>query len=133
MSVTHQNIPGRPEPQGFSHISIATGSRIVYIAGQTGSGSDGAVVEGGLAAQTEQALLNLAEALETAGATVDDVAKVNFYVVDWEPSMFEAFGQGAAAAGEKYQFTSAATTLVGVKSLFEPAMLIEVEAVAVLD
>ncbi len=46
----------------------------------------GAIVPGGLAAQMERALLNVALAVESAGATVDDLAKVTMNVVDWDPS-----------------------------------------------
>jgi enamine deaminase RidA (YjgF/YER057c/UK114 family) len=103
------------------------------VAGQTGTDSEGKVVEGGLAGQAEQALLNVFAALESAGAGPADVAKLNMYVVDWDPSMAPALFEGAAKAGSKYELTAPATTLVGVKSLFEPGMLIEIEAIAVVD
>ena len=55
------------------------------------------------------------------------------YVVDWNPSMVEALFEGAARAGTQREFTQPATTLIGVKSLFVPEMLIEIEATAVVD
>lgn len=134
MAITLHNIEGHAPPAGpFHHASSASGSRTIYAAGQTGTGADGNLVEGGLAGQTEQALLNVALALEAAGCGVDDLAKMTFYVVDWDPSMFEALGAGAAAAGERQAFPEVPITLIGVKSLFTPEMVIEIEATAVAD
>ncbi len=66
-------------------------------------------------------------------ARVGDVAKSTFYVVDWEPSMMEELARGGAAARAKVPFPDAAITLIGVKSLFTPELLIEIEAVAVVE
>ena len=132
MPVTLHNIVGAAPPVRYSHATSAVGSRIVHIAGQVGTDASGAVVPGGLAAQTEHALLNVARALDAAGAGVDDIAKVTFYIVDWEPSMYEQLARGAEAARAHHAFRDVALTLIGVKSLFTPEMLIEIEAVAVV-
>jgi enamine deaminase RidA (YjgF/YER057c/UK114 family) len=87
MTIEYRNTPGVPEPQGFTHISIARGERIVHIAGQVGQNENGDIVPGGLAAQTERAALNLGRALEAAGASETDLVKVTVYVVGWEPPM----------------------------------------------
>jgi enamine deaminase RidA (YjgF/YER057c/UK114 family) len=77
MPVELSNVPGRAEPEGFVHVGVATGSRTVYLAGQVSQDAEGATVaKGDLAGQTEQALLNVASALESVGASFDDVAKV---------------------------------------------------------
>lgn len=133
MSVTLHNIAGAEPPLGYSHATVARGNAFVYISGQVGTDEHGAVVAGGLAAQTERALLNVARALDAAGATFDDVAKVTFYVVDWDASMFEDLMRGAFAARQQHPYPDVALTLIGVKSLFTPDMLIEIEAVAVID
>ena len=101
MSVEKLNIPTLPEPQGFTHIGIATGSRLVFLAGQAAQNGEGELVGAGdLAAQMEQALINVAAGLEAAGATFDDVAKTTLYVVDWDSSkleqLVEGFGRAAA-------------------------------------
>lgn len=133
MPVTTHNIPTLPAPQGFSHVSVARGRRIIHVSGQPATDEGGAVVPGGLAAQTERAMLNVALALEVAGASVDDLAKVTFYVVGWAPSMYHELARGGEAARVHHPFPEVATTLVGVQSLFTPEMLIEIEAVAVVD
>lgn len=71
----------------------------------------------------------------TAGrrATVADLVKSTFYVVDWDPSMLDQLARGGMAARAQVPFPDAAVTLIGVRSLFTPEMLIEIEAVAVVD
>ena len=135
MTVIPHNIEGRPEPPpGFSHATVAEGSRIVHVSGQIGTDESGAVVAGGLAGQTERALLNLGLALEATGATLKDVANMRIYVVDWEPSMLEELGRGAAQAGAQLPAPGApAVSLIGVSSLWAPGILVEIEAVAVID
>jgi enamine deaminase RidA (YjgF/YER057c/UK114 family) len=106
----------------------------VFLAGQVASDSDGKLVGAGdLAAQTEQAVVNVAAGLDQAGATFDDVAKVTLYIVDWDESKMEplvaGFGQAAARIGGA---AVAPTTLVPVPRLFEEGYLIEVDVTAVL-
>jgi hypothetical protein len=59
--------------------------------------------------------------------------KLTVYVVDWDPSKFPELGQGLMSARATRPFESVPTTVIGVQSLFEPAMLIEIEGVAVCD
>jgi enamine deaminase RidA (YjgF/YER057c/UK114 family) len=132
--VEKMNIPTLPEPQGFTHVGIASGSRLVFLAGQVASDGDGNLVGAGdLTAQTEQAVVNVAAGLEQAGATFDDVAKVTLYIVDWDVSqmepLVEGFGRAAARIGGA---AVAPTTLVPVPRLFEEGYLIEVDVTAVL-
>jgi enamine deaminase RidA (YjgF/YER057c/UK114 family) len=131
MSIEYLNTPGVPEPQGFTHISIARGERIVHVAGQVGQDENGDIVPGGLAAQAERALLNLGRALEAAGAGESDLVKVTIYVVGWEPSMFEQLAAGLGAAQAARPGPEVPVTLIGVQSLFQPDMLVEIEGVAV--
>lgn len=131
MTVELRNVPGQPEPQGFSHVSIARGDRIVHVAGRVGTDEAGRVVEGGLGAQARQAMANVGLALDAAGATESDVVKLTVYVVDWEPAKFPELGGGLMAARSERPWRDVPTTVIGVQALFEPEMLIEVEAVAV--
>jgi enamine deaminase RidA (YjgF/YER057c/UK114 family) len=132
MTIELRNVSGRPEPAHYSQLSIASGDRLVHVAGQTGTDEAGRVVDGGLRAQAERALLNVALALDEAGASDRDIAKLTIYVVDWEPAKFEQLGAGLVAAQQQRGWTAAPpVTLIGVTSLFEPDMLVEIEAVAV--
>lgn len=119
----------------YCQLSIASGSRTIYVAGQIARTADGAPVgPGDLAAQTEQAFLNLGAALQAAGATFDDVAKLTIYLVDWSPEKFADFGAGVQRAAPRLAGNlRRPTTLLGVAALGEPDLLIEIEAIAVLD
>ena len=108
MPVEKLNIPSLPEPVGFAHVGIASGSRLVFLAGQVAQDSEGKLVGAGdLAAQTEQAVMNVSAGLDAAGATFDDVAKTTIYVVDWETSKMEQLitGFGRAAARSAAQLS----------------------------
>jgi enamine deaminase RidA (YjgF/YER057c/UK114 family) len=134
MPVEKLNIATLPEPQGFMHVGIATGSRLVFLAGQVAQNSEGELVGAGdLAAQMEQAILNVAAGLETAGATFDDVAKTTIYVVDWDESKLEQLIAGFGRAAQKIGNASVApATLVPVPRLFQEGYLVEVDVTAVL-
>ncbi len=133
MTVTPYNVATFPDPPpGSSHVTVASGDRMVHVSGQVGADESGQVLPG-LAAQTERALLNVAVALEAAGAGVENLVRTTVYVVDWHPSMYDELIRGGAAARTQRPFPDAAVTLIGVSSLFTPEMLIEIEAVAVMD
>jgi enamine deaminase RidA (YjgF/YER057c/UK114 family) len=129
MIIEKINPPELAEPAGYAHVVVATGTRRVYVAGQTGVGNDGIVVGSDLASQTAQALRNVGTALSAGGATWDDVVKMNILIVGYEPSMVEGLFAGVGEVfGESMPI--AATTLYGVQSLFEPDHLVEIDVVA---
>ena len=89
---------------------------------------------GDLAAQVEQAYRNLAAALRGVDAGFEHVAKLTVYVVDWHPDKMGELITGAVRAAEDLGLDIIRPiTLIGVAALGEPDMLVEVEAVAVLD
>lgn len=135
MSITLVNPAGLPEIPAYRQVSIATGSKLVFVAGQVSWDADGALVgEGDLAAQVEQCYLNIGTALAEAGATFDDVAKMTVYVVDWTPDKLALFLEGVDRAAAKLGGTPVPPgTLIGVAALDVPEHLVEVEATAVLD
>ncbi len=134
MSVEVLNPEGLPKPDMYRQVSIATGSRIVFVAGQVARDADGNQVGAGdLAAQTDQVFRNVATAVEAAGGTFADVAKLTVHVVDWSPEKMAALGEGVMrAAASAHIDPLKPITLVCVAALAEPDLLIEVEAVAVL-
>lgn len=117
------------KPPGYSHVVEVTGGRTIYIAGQIALDSSGNVVGlGDFRVQTEQVFANLKTALESVGASFNDVIKLNMYVTDVS---------GLAALREvrdKYVNlkTPPASTLVEVRKLAREELMIEIEAVAVL-
>jgi len=122
---------GLAPPRGYSHVVAARGLQ-VYIAGQVAFDADGRVVGAGdLRAQAEQVFRNLGTALAAAGARVEDLVKTTTFVVGYRPE------QRALIAEVRSRFYGQAqppaSTLVGVQALALPELLIEVEAIAVVE
>ncbi|MGW2702754.1 RidA family protein [Streptomyces sp. NPDC001340] len=135
MPITLVNPSGLPEIDAYRQVSIATGSKLVFIAGQVAWDADGVTVgEGDLAAQVEQCYLNIGTALGEIGASLDDVAKLTVYVVDWIPDKMPLLMEGITRAVTKLGVTPAPpATLLGVAALDVPEHLVEIEATAVID
>jgi enamine deaminase RidA (YjgF/YER057c/UK114 family) len=108
---------------GYSR-AVAAGDH-VWVTGCT-SIVDGEVVhEGDPFAQTQQAIRNVAWALEQLDASLDDVVRTRIYVTDI--TRWEEYGR---AHGEAFGTVMPATSMVQVVALIDPRMLVEVEAVA---
>ncbi|OLF06492.1 enamine deaminase RidA [Actinophytocola xinjiangensis] len=135
MAVELVNPDGLPKPDVYRQLSIATGSRLVFLAGQVARDGDGNPVGAGdLAAQVEQAYLNIGTAMAAVGGSFDDVAKLTVYVVDWTPDKMPLLGEGIGRAATALGCDPVKPiTLLGVAALGEPDLLVEVEATAVLD
>ncbi|MFG2549641.1 RidA family protein [Streptomyces sp. NPDC048581] len=135
MAITLVNPAGLPEIDAYRQVSVASGSKLVFMAGQVAWDTDGVTVgEGDLAAQVEQCYVNVATALAGAGASFDDVAKLTVYVVDWTPDKMPSLMDGIARAGKRLGVTPVPpATLIGVAALDVPEHLVEIEATAVLD
>jgi enamine deaminase RidA (YjgF/YER057c/UK114 family) len=135
MTVELLNPAGLPQPEFYRQMAVATGTRTVYLAGQVARTADGEQVgPGDLAAQVEQAYLNIATALAAVGGSFDDVAKLTVYIVNWSAEMLPALGEGVGRAGARLGVNPIKpVTLISVGALGEPDLLVEVDAVAVLD
>jgi enamine deaminase RidA (YjgF/YER057c/UK114 family) len=135
MTINLVNPEGLPEVPIYRQVAVATGSKLVFIAGQVAVDADGSRVGvGDFAAQVEQCYLNVATALAAAGASFDDVAKLTVYLVDWTPDKMPLFMEGVARASAKLGVTPLPPlTGIGVAALAEPGLLVEVEATAVID
>ncbi len=132
MGLEHIHPEGLVNLPTYTQVVSATGTKTIYISGQVAWDDEARVVgEGDFAAQANKAYENLAVALEAAGATPADVAKMNVYIVNYDPSMVRAWNNARKALFEGT--TAPATTLIGVAALAAPELMIEVEAIAVLD
>ncbi|NHC46509.1 RidA family protein [Motilibacter aurantiacus] len=134
MPVELLNPDGLPKPELYRQLAVATGTRTVYLSGQVARAADGSRVgEGDLAAQVEQAYVNVDTALRAVGGSFADVAKLTVYVVDWSEDKLAALGEGVSrAAARMGGDPTKPVTLLGVVTLGEPDLLVEVDAVAVL-
>lgn len=135
MAITLVNPEGLPKIDVYRQVSIATGSKLIFIAGQVSWDADGVTVgKGDLTAQVEQCYLNVGTALAAVGGSFNDVARLTVYVVDWTPDKMPQFLEGVARAAAKLGVTPIAPgTLLGVAALHVPEHLVEVEATAVID
>jgi enamine deaminase RidA (YjgF/YER057c/UK114 family) len=135
MAITLVDPDGLPKIDVYRQVSIATGSKLVFIAGQVSWDADGATVgEGDLAGQVERCYLNVGTALAEVDATFEDVARLTVYVVDWTPDKMPLFLEGVARAAAKLGVTPVAPgTLIGVATLDVPEHLVELEVTAVID
>jgi enamine deaminase RidA (YjgF/YER057c/UK114 family) len=136
MTITLINPEALPKVDLFRQVAVATGSKLVFMAGQVAWDADGTLVgKGDLAAQVEQAYLNVAAAVGEAGGTFGDVAKLTTYVVGWTLDQMPLLQEGRARAFAKLGVTTllAPGTLIGVAALFTPDLLVEIEAIAVID
>ena len=118
-----------PTPPTYSHVVVAAGTRLVFIAGQEPEDAQGNLTgPGDLAAQARQVFANLGRALAAAGARPDQVAKITIYVVRHRPEYLPVIEQARRGLFGDHK---PADTIVGVETLARPGYLIEVDAIAV--
>jgi enamine deaminase RidA (YjgF/YER057c/UK114 family) len=122
----------RSVDNGFSQAVAASGTRTLYVSGQTAWDANRQLVGGtDLAEQARQAFRNVQTVVEASGGTLGDVVSLRIYVVAYGPEKAKAVGN---ALRESFSGPAKpATTWIGVVSLADPGFLIEIEATAVLE
>jgi len=123
-------------PVPYHHVSVSTGARQVHVAGQIARDAEGnPVATGDLAGQLAHALRSTARGLAGAGATFADVVRLRFFVTNWSPDKYHDFIAGIERVTDELGIPHPLPPLsaIGVDYLFEPDVLVEVEAFAVLD
>ncbi|WP_327416956.1 RidA family protein [Streptomyces sp. NBC_01233] len=131
MSPDRINPPELSPATGFSHAVAATGSRLVFLAGQTALDGSGKVVGETLPEQFEVALTNLLAALAAAGGAARDLARVTVYAVDvasYRACSAELGRIWHRLAGRDYP----AMAVIGVVRLWDEQAQVELDGVAVL-
>ena len=103
--------------------------RVVHVSGTTATDAAGNIVGvGDMGAQARQALENVRRALTLAGARMEDVVRTRIYVTDI--SRWEAVGR---VHGEFFAVIRPTTSMVEVRQLIDPHMLVEIEAEAIIQ
>ncbi|MCC5473858.1 RidA family protein [Streptomyces barringtoniae] len=131
MTAERVNPPELSPPTGFSHAVVASGSRVVFLAGQTALDADGKITGDTLPEQFERALGNLLAALRAAGGTPADLARVTVYATDVAAYRDHAGRLGRIwreSAGRDYP----AMAVVQVVRLWDERAMVELDGFAVL-
>ena len=111
---------------GYSR-AVKFGNQI-WVSGTTATDSNGNIVgKGDAAAQTRQIVANIPSALAAAGARLSDVVRTRIFVTDM--TQWEAIGR---AHGEAFGDIRPAATMVEVRRLIDPDLLVEIEVEAIL-
>jgi enamine deaminase RidA (YjgF/YER057c/UK114 family) len=125
------NPAGMAPPVGFAHAVVAAPGRTVYLGGQAAQGPDGAIVGASVAEQFQVAAGNLVAALAAAGGRPEHLVWLQVLTTDAAAYRAALPALGAAYRrhlGRHY----AATALVEVAGLFDPAAKVELLGIAVI-
>lgn len=124
------------QPVPYHHVAIGTGTRHVHVAGQISrDGHANLIATGDLTGQVAQVLRNTAMGLAGAGATFADVVRLRFFMTQSSPEKIGDFMAGIELVADELRLPQPLppVSLIGVDFLFEPDVLVELEAYAVLD
>lgn len=126
------NPAGMPVLPGFSQVVTSGPGKMIFISGQVAFDENNELVgRGDLRAQAVQTFENVKQALAAVGATFADVVKTNTYIVNYRTDMIGLIRE----VRTQYlpEDDAPASTLIGVQALALDGLLIEIEAIAVLD
>jgi len=127
------NPEGLASPRGYTQVVTAPGGKLVFVSGQVALDAAGKLVgPGDLRAQATKTYENLITALRAAGARPDDVLKMTVYVVNYKPEHLAVIREVRGRSFPR-EDRMPASTLVGVQALAFEGLLIEVEAIAVVE
>lgn len=124
------------QPVPYHHVAIGTGTRHVHVAGQISrDGHANLIATGDLTGQVAQVLRNTALGLAGAGATFADVVRLRFFVTQSAPERLGDFMAGIELVAGELGLPNPLppVSVIGVDFLFEPDVLVELEAYAVLE
>lgn len=131
MEKTIINPPTLARPSGFSHGILATGGRMLFLAGQTASDKEGRIISDDLVIQYEQVLRNLQTVVEAAGGTMQNIVQITIFVRDRDEYLANLKPLGKvhrAFFGSYYP----AIALLEISRFVQHEALIEIQGIAVL-
>jgi enamine deaminase RidA (YjgF/YER057c/UK114 family) len=136
MSVTTLSPDNMFQPVPYDHVAIGTGTRHVHVAGQISrDGQAHHIATDDLTGQVAQVLRNTALGLAGAGATFSDVVRLRFFLTQSAPEKLADFMAGIELVADELGLPQPLppVSVIGVDFLFEPDVLVELEAYAILD
>ncbi len=120
--------PGMAQPKGvWSTAVIAKPGQLVFVSGLLAKDDTGRIIDGDITAQTDKVCQNLIQALAGAGATLDDIVRVDVYVRD-----ISKFAEIHAVRRKYFVKDPPASTMVEISRFTEDKALIEINAIAVI-
>lgn len=127
MPIQKITTPSVPEPPGGTYSNCLVVGDQIFLAGMTAGGADGKAIGGADPYEQSKAVLGrIRTLLEAAGASMRDVVKITVYLTDIAHR--PAFGKARA---EFFDEPRPCSTLIEVKGLVTPDLLVEVDAVAI--
>jgi enamine deaminase RidA (YjgF/YER057c/UK114 family) len=127
-TITHINPEDLHSNPVFSQGTLVEAGRTLYIGGQNGTDASGAIVAGGIAEQTAQAMRNVLSVLEAVKAGPENVAKLNIYL-----TADADLNAGYGAAAEVWGNHPTAITVLRVAAIARPDALVEIDGIAMVD
>jgi 2-iminobutanoate/2-iminopropanoate deaminase len=127
--ITSPKLPAPMRGGAFSSGVEAPAGRTIYVSGQVSMDEEGNIVgEGDIKAQTETVLEHVKTVVEEAGGTMDDIQKVTVFITD-----MGLYDQIHEVRRRYFQEPYPASSMIEVSALIDPRLLIEIEAVAVVE
>ena len=119
---------------GFHQVMVSTGTKTIYVAGQVAYNSDMTLVGAeDYGAQTIKALNNVKIALNAAGATPEDIVSSTLNIKGLNGKVAQEIMTAMATALDGKPFPAHAFNMIGVETLADPRILIEISAIAVVN
>ena len=116
---------------GFTQVVTSGPGKLVFVSGQVGMDQDGKLAGPDFETQAERAYQNVIIALQAAGAAPADVTMLKVHIVDYKPEL--AMKLGPIFSKHFSPKALPAQTMIGVAALVMPGLLIEIEAMAVVE
>ena len=127
--ISNPSLPAPMRGGAFSSGVEAPSGRMVYVSGQVSLDAEGNVVgEGDIKRQTETVLEHVKTVVEEAGGGMDDIVKVTVYITDM--GLYDEIHE---IRRRYFDEPYPASSMVEVSALIDPRLLIEIEAVAVIE